>query len=109
MNRLDEVLLLSTVDPEFVISASETEIPEIRQFLTILDKTNDLWLIPGSKSELIRLGYVMFFKALVPPHYLIILISSDNKAMLETQSVSEIQETVNLLSNQLESMLKTPT
>ncbi|MHA1941794.1 MAG: ADP-ribosylation factor-like protein [Candidatus Hodarchaeales archaeon] len=109
MNRLDEVLLLSTIDPEFKVSASEAEIAEIQQFITILDKSEDLWLIPSSKSELQKLGSVMLYKAAVSPHYLIILISSNDKSMLETRSLQEIEETVSLLSNQLENMLKTPT
>ncbi|MHA1977391.1 MAG: ADP-ribosylation factor-like protein [Candidatus Hodarchaeales archaeon] len=108
MNRLDEVLLLSTVEPEFIISASETEVTEIQQFLTVLDKSRDLWLIPSSKSELVKIGGVMLFRATVPPHYLILLVSSDEKSMLETRTLSEIEETVLLLSHQLESMLKTP-
>ena len=108
MNRLDEVLLLSTVEPEFIISASDTEINEIQQFITILDKSRDLWLIPGSKSELIKIGNIMLFRATVPPHYLILLVSSDEKSMLETRQLVEIEETIRLLSQQLENMLKTP-
>jgi hypothetical protein len=108
MNRLDEVLLLSTVEPDFIISASETEINEIQQFITILDKAKDLWLIPSSKSELLKLGDVMLFRAAVPPQYLILLVSSDEKSMLETRNLSEIEETIRLLTQQLESMLKTP-
>jgi Ras-related GTP-binding protein A/B len=108
MNRLDEVLLLSSVDPDFVVSASEADTTEIQQIITLLDKSKDLWLIPGSKSELLRIGEVLLFKANIPPQYLIILISSDQKAMLETRSLVEIDETVRLLSSQLESMLKTP-
>jgi hypothetical protein len=108
MNRLDEVLLLSSVDPEFVVSASEAENTEIQQIITLLDKSKDLWLIPSSKSELLRIGDVLLFKANISPHYLIILLSSDRKAMLETRSLIEIDETVRLLSSQLESMLKTP-
>ena len=108
MNRLDEVLLLSTVEPEFIISASDTEINEIQQFITILDKSRDLWLIPGSKSELIKIGIIMLFRATVPPHYLILLVSSDEKSMLETRKLLEIEETIRLLTSQLENMLKTP-
>ena len=108
MNRLDEVLLLSTVEPEFIISASDTEINEIQQFITILDKSRDLWLIPGSKSELIKIGNIMLFRATVPPHYLILLVSSDEKSMLETRKLLEIEETIRLLTSQLENMLKTP-
>jgi hypothetical protein len=81
---------------------------EIRQIITLLDKSKDLWLIPGSKSELLRIGDALLFKANIPPQYLIILISSDQKAMLETRSLIEIEETVRLLSSQLESMLQTP-
>ncbi len=108
MNRLDEVLLLSTVEPDFIISASETDVNEIQQFITILDKSKDLWLIPSSKSELLKLGEVMLFRAVVPPQYLILLVSSDEKSMLETRNLSEIEETIRLLTHQLESMLKTP-
>jgi len=109
MNRLDEVLLLSSVDPEFIVSASEAEITEVQQIITIFDKSADLWLIPGAKSELVELGQVVVYKSLVKPHYLIMLMSSDEKAMLSTRKLSEIEETVRLLSNQLETMLKTPT
>jgi Ras-related GTP-binding protein A/B len=108
MNRLDEVLLLSTIDPEFIVSASEADGVEIQQFLTIIDKSEDLWLIPGSRSELVRVGEVMLYKVFIPPHYLILLISSTEKSMLETKSLQEIEETVLLLSNQLTTMLKSP-
>ena len=109
MNRLDEVLLLSSVDPEFIVSASDSELTEIQQFITILDKSADLWLIPGAKSELVKLGGVLVFKAIVPPHHLILLLSSDEKAMLSTRKLIEIEETVRLLAKQLETMLKIPT
>ena len=109
MNRLDEVLLLSSVDPEFIVSASEAETAEIQQFITLLDKSEDLWLIPSSTSELQQLDTMMLFKASISPHYLIVLVSSNDKSMLETRSLQEIEETVNLLSSQLETMLKTPT
>jgi hypothetical protein len=109
MNRLDEVLLLSSVDPEFIVSASEAEIYEIQQIITILDKSTDLWLIPSAKSELIKLGPVLVYKMLVLPHYLLLLLSSDEKAMLSTRKLIEIEETVRLLTNQLETMLKSPT
>ncbi|MHA1995013.1 MAG: ADP-ribosylation factor-like protein [Candidatus Hodarchaeales archaeon] len=108
MNRLDEVLLLSTVEPDFIISASETDINEIKQLITILDKSSDLWLIPSSKSELVKIGDIMLFRASVPPQYLILLISSDIKSMLETRKLIEIEETIRLLTSQLENMLKTP-
>jgi len=108
MNRLDEVLLLSTVEPDFIISASETDINEIKLFINILDKSRDLWLIPSSKSELMKIGEIMLFRASIPPQYIILLVSSDKKSMLETRNLLEIEETVRLLSHQLESMLKTP-
>lgn len=108
MNRLDEVLLLSSVDSDFVISASEAEHTEVQKVITLLDKSDDLWLIPSSKSELVKLGNIILFKAHVSPHYLIMLFSSDEKAMLETRTLVEIDETVRLLSSQLETMLKTP-
>ncbi len=108
MNRLDEVLLLSTVEPDFIISASETDINEIKQLITILDKSSDLWLIPSSKSELVKIGDIMLFRASVPPQYLILLVSSDIKSMLETRKLIEIEETIRLLTSQLENMLKTP-
>ena len=107
MNRLDEVLLLSTMEPDFLISASETDINEIQQFITILDKSRDLWLIPSSKSELVKIGDIMLYRAIVPPHYLVLLVSSDEKSMLETRKLLEIEETIRLLAHQLESMLKT--
>ena len=107
MNRLDEVLLLSTIEPDFLISASETDINEIQQFITILDKSRDLWLIPSSKSELVKIGDIMLYRAIVPPHYLVLLVSSDEKSMLETRKLLEIEETIRLLAHQLESMLKT--
>lgn len=108
MNRLDEVLLLSSVDTEFIVSASEIELPEIRQIMTIIDKSADLWLIPSAKSELVKLGDILMFKMVVLPHYLILLMASDEKSMLSTRKLMEIEETVRLLSNQLETMLKTP-
>ena len=108
MNRLDEVLLLSSVDQDFIISASETEQKEIKRMITLLSKSDDLWLMPSSKSELVKLGGIAFYKANIPPHYLIMLFSSDQKAMLESRSLLEIDETVRLLSSQLETMLKTP-
>jgi hypothetical protein len=108
MNRLDEVLLLSSVDQDFIISASETDQKEIKRMITLLSKSDDLWLMPSSKSELVKFGGIAFYKANIPPHYLILLFSSDQKAMLESRSLLEIDETVRLLSSQLESMLKTP-
>ena len=108
MNRLDEVLLLSSDDPDFIVSASDSEPAEIQQFITILEKSADLWLIPSAKSELIKLGEVMLYKALVIPHHLVLLLSSDEKAMLSTRKISEIEENVRLLAKQLETMLKTP-
>ena len=108
MNRLDEVLLLSSVDQDFIISASETEQKEIKRMITLLSKSDDLWLMPSSKSELVKLGEIALYKANIPPHYLIMLFSSDQKAMLESRSLLEIDETVRLLSSQLETMLKTP-
>ncbi len=108
MNRLDEVLLMSLEDPNFRINASDLEDAEIQQIITLLDKTKDLRLVTSSKSELKRLGSVMIYKTKVPPYYLLVLISSDSKSMLETRNIQEIEETVRLLSNQLESMLKTP-
>lgn len=108
MNRLDEVLLMSLEDPNFRINASDLEDSEIQQLITLLDKTKDLKLVTSSKSELKRLGSVMIYKTKVPPYYLLVLISSDSKSMLETRNLQEIEETVRLLSNQLESMLKTP-
>lgn len=108
MNRLDEVLLMSLEDPNFRINASDLEDTEIQQIITLLDKTKDLKLVTSSKSELKRLGSVMIYKTKVPPYYLLVLISSDSKSMLETRNLQEIEETVRLLSNQLESMLKTP-
>jgi len=108
MNRLDEVILMSLEDPNFKVNASDLEVNEIQHILTLLDKSNDLKLITGSKSELKRLGSVMMYKSKLPPHHLLILISSDEKSMLETRNLQEIEETINLLSNQLETMLKTP-
>ncbi|MFX0185634.1 MAG: ADP-ribosylation factor-like protein [Candidatus Hodarchaeota archaeon] len=109
MNRLDEVILLSLEDPDFLVHASEAEIKEIQPIITLLDKSNDLKLVTGSKSEIKRLGSVMVFKTMIPPHYLLILFATDTKSMLETRKLFEIEETVRLLSNQLETMLKTPT
>ena len=109
MNRLDEVLLLSSVDPEFIVSASDSELKEIQQFISILDKSADLWLIPSAKSELVKLGSVLVYKALVLPHHLILLLSSDEKSMLSKRTLIEIEENVSLLAKQLETMLKTPT
>lgn len=109
MNRLDEVILLSLEDSDFLVHASEAEINEIQPIITLLDKSNDLKLVTGSKSEIKRLGPVMVFKTIIPPHYLLVLFSTDSKAMLETRKLYEIEETVRLLSNQLEMMLKTPT
>ncbi|MFX0171294.1 MAG: ADP-ribosylation factor-like protein [Candidatus Hodarchaeota archaeon] len=108
MNRLDEVILLSLEDPDFLVHASEAEVSEIQPIITLLDKSNDLKLISGSKSEIKRLGSVMVFKTIISPHYLLLLFSTDSKAMLETRKLYEIEETVRLLSNQLETMLKAP-
>ncbi len=108
MNRLDEVLLMSLDDPNFKINASDLEDNEIQHILTLLDKSNDLRLVTGSTSELKRLGSVMMYKSKLQPHHLLVLISRDEKSMLETRNLQEIEETVRLLSTQLESMLKTP-
>ncbi|MFX0084745.1 MAG: ADP-ribosylation factor-like protein [Candidatus Hodarchaeota archaeon] len=108
MNRLDEVLLVSLEDPEFRVYASEAEISEIQQLITLLDKTNDLKLITGTKSELKRMESAMMYRVAVKPHYLLILFSSDKKSMLESRKLQEVEETVRLLTNQLETMLQSP-
>jgi len=108
MNRLDEVLLISLEDPEFRVHASETEVSEIQQLITLLDKTNDLRLISSTKSELKRMESAMMYRTAVKPHYLLILFSSDKKSMLETRKLQEVEETVRLLTNQLETMLQSP-
>lgn len=109
MNRLDEVVLLSLDDlSPMKIFASDLDKNEIQHVITLLDKANDLRLITNSKSELKRVGSVMMYKSRLKPHYLLLLISRDPKSMLETRNLQEIEETVRLLSNQLETMLKTP-
>jgi hypothetical protein len=108
MNRLDEVLLVSLEDPEFRVHASEAEVSDVQQIITLLDKTNDLRLIPSTKSELKRMESAMMYRTAVKPHYLLILFSSDKKSMLETRKLQEVEETVRLLTNQLETMLQSP-
>jgi hypothetical protein len=106
MNRLDEVILLSLEDPDFLVCTSEGDFNEIQPIITLLDKSKSLRLISGAKSEITRLGPMMVYKSKVPPHYLLVLISSDPKAMLETRKLHEIEGTIRLVSNQLETMLK---
>lgn len=108
MNRLDEVLLISLEDPEFRIHASDAEPGEIQQIITLLDKTNDLKLISGTKSDIKRLDSTMIYRTRVDPNYLLILFSNDSKSMLETRKLFEVEETVSLLRNQLETMLQSP-
>ncbi|NHJ03114.1 MAG: hypothetical protein EAX86_13335 [Candidatus Heimdallarchaeota archaeon] len=108
MNRLEEVLLISLEDPDFRIQASDVENIEIEQLINLLDKVNDLRMIPSSKSEIKRMGACMMYKSVIPPHYLLVLFSTEDKAMLESRNLQEIEETVKLLSSQLESMLQTP-
>lgn len=108
MNRLDEVVLLSLEDPNFLVHASETDEKEILPIITLLEKSNDLRLAISSKSEISRMGSVMVFKSRIPPNYLLLLFSTDEKAMLETRNLNDIEETIRLLSGQLESMLKMP-
>lgn len=106
MNRLDEVLLLSTEDPEFLVHGSDAQIQEIRQFLEIMEKANEKVLKAGSNTELKRLGDAMVFKFKVHPHYLLLLFATDQKSMLESRSLTDIEETIKLVSNQLEGMLQ---
>ena len=108
MNRLDEVLLLSLDDPDFRINASEVDDSEIQGMITLLDRADDLRLISSSKSEITRMGSVMIYKAKVPPHYLLILIASDEKSMLELKNLQEIEDNIQLLSKQLGNMLQKP-
>jgi len=108
MNRLDEVLLISLEDPEFRVHASDAETSEIQQLITLLEKANDLRLVPSMKSEIIRMDSAMMYRTIVKPHYLLILFSSDEKSMLETRKLQEVEETVKLLANQLETMLQSP-
>jgi GTPase SAR1 family protein len=108
MNRLDEVLLLSLDDSDFRINASEADDSEIQGLITLLDRSDDLRLITSSKSEITRMGSVMIYKAKVPPHYLLILIASDEKSMLELKNLQEIEDNIQLLSNQLGNMLQKP-
>jgi Ras-related GTP-binding protein A/B len=106
MNRLDEVLLLSTEDPEFLVKASDTQLQEIQQFLEIMEKANEKDLKAALNTELKRVGNAMVFKFKVQPHYLLLLLATDKKSMLETRSLLDIEETVKLVSNQLEGMLQ---
>lgn len=108
MNRLDEVLLISLEDPEFRVHASDAETSEIQQLITLLEKANDLRLVPSMKSEILRMESAMMYRTIVKPHYLLILFSSDEKSMLETRKLQEVEETVKLLANQLETMLQSP-
>lgn len=108
MNRLDEVLLISLEDPEFRVHASDAETSEIQQLITLLEKANDLRLVQGMKSEIVRMESAMMYRTVVKPHYLLILFSSDAKSMLETRKLQEVEETVKLLANQLETMLQSP-
>jgi len=108
MNRLDEVLLISLEDPEFRVHASDAETSEIQQLITLLEKANDLRLVPSMKSEIKRMESAMMYRTIVKPHYLLILFSSDEKSMLETRKLQEVEETVKLLANQLETMLQSP-
>jgi Ras-related GTP-binding protein A/B len=97
MNRLDEALLISLEDPEF-----------IQQIITLLDKINDLKLISGTKSDIKRIESTMIYRTRIDPNYLLFLFSSDPKSLLETRKLNEVEETVGLLRNQLESMLQSP-
>ncbi|MHA1971788.1 MAG: ADP-ribosylation factor-like protein [Candidatus Hodarchaeales archaeon] len=108
MNRLDEVILLSLDDPDFRINASDTEFSDIQHILTTLEKTGDLQLIPNSRSEFQRFGNTLVFKSSLEniPRFLIFLMSSDKKSVLETKPVTQIEEDVRLLAKQLESMLQ---
>ncbi|MHA1330761.1 MAG: hypothetical protein ACTSR2_06770, partial [Candidatus Hodarchaeales archaeon] len=108
MNRLDEVILLSLDDPDFRINASDIEFGEIQHILTILEKTGNLQLVPNSRSEFQRFGDTLVFKSKLEniPRFLIFLISSDKKSVLETKTVTQIEEDVRLLAKQLESMLQ---
>lgn len=111
MNRLDEVLLISLDDPDFRINASDLDINEIQHVLNLMTRTNDLQLVANSKSELQRFGSVLVYRSRVEslPRLLIILISTDPKAILETKNISEIEEDVRLLAKQLESMIQQST
>ena len=73
MNRLDEALLISNEDPEFRVYASDADSSDIQQILTLLDRTKDLRLISGSKSNISRMGPTMVYRTKVDPHYLLIL------------------------------------
>ncbi|MFW9779413.1 MAG: ADP-ribosylation factor-like protein [Candidatus Heimdallarchaeota archaeon] len=106
MNRLDEVLLISSEDPEFLVQGSDAQLEEIRRLLEIMEKANEKTLKAGSNTELKRVGNAMVFKFKVKPHYLLLLLGTDQKSMLETRSLVDIEETVKLVSNQLEGMLQ---
>ena len=106
MNRLDDVLLLSLEDPNFLVHASGADINEVHSIITLLKKSNDLRLTSDAKYELKRLGSMMVYKSRIPPHYLLLLISSDPEAMLETRKLREIEDTICLLSDQLVVMLQ---
>ncbi|MHA1969692.1 MAG: ADP-ribosylation factor-like protein [Candidatus Hodarchaeales archaeon] len=108
MNRLDEALLISLEDPEFKVYASDAESSEIQQIITLLDKINDLKLISGTKSDIKRIESTMIYRTRIDPNYLLFLFSSDPKSMLETRKLYEVEETVGLLRNQLETMLQSP-
>lgn len=109
LNRLDDVLIVSLDDPEFLISCSTTDYNDdvyMKQNLMLLGKVSYLKLASNVNSNIERLGPIMMYRSRVKPHHLLLLFSCDAKAMLQTKNLAEIEDQVQLLSNQLSEMLQ---
>jgi GTPase SAR1 family protein len=105
LNRLDEVLLVSLDDPEFLVSCSTTDVNDVKPLLRLLEKASYLRLACDIDSNIERLDSMIAYRSRVEPHHLLLVFSSDAKAMLQTKNLSEIEDQVQLLSNQLTEML----
>lgn len=106
LNRLDDVLIVSLDDPELIISFSTMDFNNMKHILMLLNKAGCLKSARNINSNIERLGPMMMYRSKVKPRHLLLLFSCDAKAMLQTKNLSEIEDQVQLLSNQLSEMLQ---
>ena len=97
---------MSLDDPEFLVSCSTTDVNDMKPLLRLLEKASYLRLACNIDSNIEGLDSIITYRSWVESHYLLLIFSSDAKAMLQTKNLSEIEDQVQLLSTQLSVMLQ---
>lgn len=104
MYHLKGVFLLSTTDPEFIVSSSDNVSTENQLFLSKLKQSRDLWY--NSEFEAVNIDEIWIYKIPIPSHYILCLISLEEKPELEGLSFETMSESKGELIQQLEFMLR---